>query len=254
MLVDTHCHLQDDKYCHNIYDVISSASQQGVKCCIVNGCNTKTNNDAVFLSEKYGSIFAAVGYHPTEEEDVNIELLSNLLKKHKVVALGEIGLDFYYTRENSDFQISKFIMQLDLAVLYNVPVIIHNRNATDEIIHILENYKGKIRGIIHCFSGSLETAKKFIDLGFLLGVGGIVTFKNCNLKNTLRQIPLSNIVLETDSPYLTPEPFRKYINEPKYVTEIAKFLSLIYDVDLELVSRVTTRNALELFGLVGKID
>ena len=247
MLVDTHCHLQDDKLIDNIDEVVNSALNNDVKIMIVNGYDTKSNISAISLSKTYGPIYAAVGYHPTEQDDVDIEYLESVINLDKVVAIGEIGLDYYYTKDNREQQIEKFVKQLDFAVKYNKPVIIHNRNSTDDMYHILKKYKGKIRGIIHCFSGSIETANMFIELGFLLGIGGVITFKKSNLSEVIKNISLSNIVLETDSPYLTPEPYRKYLNEPKYVAQVAKYLSNLYDTDT--VSSVTTKNALELFGI-----
>lgn len=246
MLVDTHCHLQDDKLIDNIDEVVNSALSSNVKIMIVNGYDTKSNIQAINLSKSYESVYAAVGYHPTEQDDVDIEYLESVINLDKVVAIGEIGLDYYYTKDNRNQQIEKFTKQLDLAVKYNKPVIIHNRNATDDMYHILKKYKGKIRGIIHCFSGSIETANMFIELGFLLGIGGVITFKKSNLGEVIKTISLNNIVLETDSPYLTPEPYRKYLNEPKYVAEVAKYLSDLYGTD---ISSQTTRNALELFGI-----
>lgn len=250
MLVDTHCHLFDEKIINDVDNIIESALYNNVKCMIVNGCDTKSNNQTLDLSSRYPSVYAAVGYHPTEIEDVDINYLEKHILLDKVVAIGEIGLDYYYTKDNKDEQIDKFVKQLDLAVKYEKPVIIHNRCATDDMYHILKNYKGKLKGIIHCFSGSVETARMFIDLGFLLGIGGVLTFKNNdNLRDVLKNISINNIVLETDSPYLTPEPYRKYVNEPKYVVEVAKLISNIYGISIEEIEDITTKNALNLFGI-----
>lgn len=250
MIVDTHCHLNDDKLVSRVDDVVKDAVAAGVGIMIVNGCDTLTNDLSLKYAEEYESVFSALGYHPTEDEDVDLEYLEKNIVNDKVVAIGEIGLDYYYTRENEDIQKNKFISQLELAVKYDMPVIIHNRCATDDMYHILKNYKGKLRGVIHCFSGSLETANMFINLGFKLGIGGVLTFKNNdNLRNVIKNISIDNIVLETDSPYLTPEPYRKYVNEPKYIVEVAKCLSDIYGISYDEVCHITTHNADELFRL-----
>ena len=157
-------------------------------------------------------------------------------------------MDYYYGKENKDIQIKLFKEQLKIAEKYNLPVIIHSREATQDTISILKKYK--VKGIIHCFSGSTETAKEYIKMGYLLGVNGIVTFKNSkNIKEVLKNIGLSSIVLETDCPFLTPEPFRKYKNEPKYVLTVAKFLSMFFDKDLQEIEKITTNNVLSIFDI-----
>lgn len=250
MLVDTHCHLFDDKLINDVDNIINSAISNNVKCMIVNGCDTKSNDLALDLSKRYPSVYTAVGYHPTEIDEVDINYLEHHINDDKVVAIGEIGLDYYYTKDNNSEQIEKFTKQLDLAVKYKKAVIIHNRCATDDMYHILKDYKGKLNGIIHCFSGSIETANMFINLGFFLGIGGVLTFKNNdNLREVLKSISIQNIVLETDSPYLTPEPYRKYVNEPKYVVEVAKVLANIYGISIQEVEDITTKNALSLFNI-----
>ena len=250
MLVDTHCHLNDEKLINNVDKIVMDSNEAGVTQMIVNGCDTITNNIALNLADRYDCVYAALGYHPTEDEDVDLIYLEKNIINDKVVAIGEIGLDYYYTRDNEVKQKEKFIKQLDLAIKYDLPVIIHNRCATDDMYHILKNYKGKIRGVIHCFSGSIETANMFIGLGFKLGIGGVITFKNNdNLRSVIKNISLDNIVLETDSPYLTPEPYRKYVNEPKYVVQVAKCLADIYQISYEEVCSITSDTANHLFYL-----
>ena len=250
MIVDTHCHLNDEMLISRVDEVVNDAYNSGVNYMIVNGCDTLTNNLALEYSLKYEGVFAALGYHPTEDEDVDLEYLEKNIVDDKVVAIGEIGLDYYYTRDNEEKQKEKFIKQLDLAVKYDLPVIIHNRNATDDIYHILKKYEGRLRGVIHCFSGSIETANMFIKLGFKLGIGGVITFKNNdNLRNVIKNVSIDNIVLETDSPYLTPEPYRKNINEPKYVVEVVKCLAEIYGLSYEEVCNITFHNSDDLFYL-----
>ena len=202
------------------------------------------------ISKKYKNVFPAVGIHPESAKDNidKIEELEKIINKEKVIAIGEIGLDYYYGKENKDIQIKLFEEQLKIAEKYNLPVIIHSREATQDTISILKKYK--VKGIIHCFSGSTETAKEYIKMGYLLGVNGIVTFKNSkNIKEVLKNIGLSSIVLETDCPFLTPEPFRKYKNEPKYVLTVAKFLSMFFDKDLQEIEKITTNNVLSIFDI-----
>lgn len=251
-MVDYHMHLQSEYY-DNIEDVINNCLANNVKYIVTSGYDLNSSLEAIRLANTYSFVYASIGISPQCIEDFNeenLKIIEENLSNPKVLFVGEIGLDYYYGRQNEKEQKEKFIQQLDLAVKYNLPVIIHNRNATDDIYNILKLYKGKLRGIIHCFSGSIETANMFIKLGFLLGIGGIVTFKNNdNLRTVLKHVALDNIVLETDSPYLTPVPFRKNHNEPKYIIETAKVLACIYNMDLLDIGKITSSNALNLFKL-----
>lgn len=248
MFIDVHCHL-DSNYYNDIDKVINNAKKNNVNKLIYNGCNKKSNKEVIKLINKYDSVYGAVGYHPTELNDVNekdYELLESLLSNKKIVAIGEIGLDYHYPDTNKEKQKYAFRRQLELAEKHNIPVIVHSRDAIQDTFDIMSEYN--IKGVIHCFSGSVEMAKEFIKKGFLISVGGIITFKNAkNIIEVIKNIDLSYILLETDSPYLTPEPFRKEQNEPMYIPIIASKIAYILNVSIEEVSSKTTDNAKRLF-------
>ena len=248
MFIDVHCHL-DSNYYDDIDKVINNAKKNNVNKLIYNGCNKKSNKEVIRLINKYDSVYGAVGYHPTELDDVNekdYELLESLLSNKKIVAIGEIGLDYHYPDTNREKQKYAFRRQLELAEKHNIPVIVHSRDAIQDTFDIMSEYN--IKGVIHCFSGSVEMAKEFIKKGFLISVGGIITFKNVkNIIEVIKNIDLSYVLLETDSPYLTPEPFRKEQNEPMYIPIIASKIADILNVSIEEVSSKTTDNAKRLF-------
>lgn len=250
MLIDTHCHLYSEYY-SDIDDIVNLAKKSDVNILINNGCDSKSNKEVIDLLDKYKNMYGAIGIHPEEVDNYSlndIKFIEKNLNNKKVVAIGEIGLDYHYSKENKEKQIKLFELQLDIANKYKVPVIIHSRDATEDTINILRKYN--IKGVIHSFSGSLETAKIYIKMGFLLGINGVVTFKNCNLKDVLVNIGLNNIILETDSPYLTPVPYRGKQNNPSHILDIAKYISEIFNVSLEEVSKITTKNVLDLYNKI----
>ena len=250
MLIDTHCHLYSEYY-NNINEVLDLAKNSNVNILINNGCDSKSNKEIIELINKYKNMYGAIGIHPEEVDNYSlndIKFIKDNLNNKKVVAIGEIGLDYHYSKENKEKQIELFELQLDIAKKYNIPVIIHSRDATEDTINILRKYN--IKGVIHSFSGSLETAMIYIKMGFLLGINGVVTFKNCNLKDVLVNIGLNNIILETDSPYLTPVPYRGKQNNPSHILDIAKYISEIFNVSLEEVSKITTKNVLDLYNKI----
>lgn len=250
MFVDTHLHI-GDSFGINPDLYVKNAKGAGVKLLIASFCE----KDDIMLStkfvENYDYLYATIGYHPEVANkivDKDLEILENLVKNiPKIVAIGEIGLDYYWHKDNKDKQIEVFRRQLEIAEKLNVPVVIHSRDSIGETYDILKEYN--VRGVIHCFSGSLEMAKKFIDLGFLLGIGGVVTFKNSKLYQVIEAISLDSVVLETDSPYLAPEPNRDKINESKNIPFIAEKIASIKGVSLKEVAEITTRNAVLLFDL-----
>ena len=202
------------------------------------------------MTNKYDDVFATIGYHPSEVDDCNDDdliLLEEQLKHKKVVGVGEIGLDYHYGKEDRDKQIELFEKQLKIAEKNILPVVIHSRDATEDTINILKKYN--VRGVMHCFSGSIETAKIYTSMGFLLGIGGVVTFKNSNLFKVVEEVGIENIVLETDSPYLTPEPFRGKKNSSKYIPYIAKRIAEILNISVEEVGKITSNNASSMFDL-----
>lgn len=249
MFIDSHAHLLNEFY-DNVDDVIENAIKNGIKKIINCADNIETSKEVLELAEKYKNIYSAIGIHPENaKEDINkLDILELLIKKNKAIAIGEIGLDYYYGKETKNEQLEVFNKQLKLAEKYNMPVIIHSREATKDTLDTLKKYK--VKGIIHCFSGSIETAKEYIKMGYKLGINGIVTFKNSkNIKEVVKTIGIKHFVLETDCPFLTPEPFRKYKNEPKYILEIAKYLSIFLDIDLKQIKKITTKNVTSIFDI-----
>jgi len=249
-MIDTHTHVSKEYY-EDIDGVISRAKNARVSPLIISGCDKSGIKEAVELIEKYDNLYATIGYHPdevevTSDEDIN-ELEKLVLANPKIIGIGEIGLDYYYGKDDRDKQLLLFEKQLALASRLDVPVVIHSRDAVLDTIELLKKYN--VRGIMHCFSGSLETAREYISMGFLLGIGGVLTFKNSKLKEVIKEIPMESIVLETDAPYLAPEPYRGKTNEPSYVVETAKFLAKIKEISVEEVDKITTNNVIKLFDL-----
>ena len=248
-LIDTHCHiaLTDD-----IDSLIIDAEKNNVLKFIISGCDKKSIRDGLEIIYRYPSIYMTIGFHPDEVDmltDKDINDLEVLLKTNKkIVGIGEIGLDYYHNDMNKEKQREIFIKQIELAEKYDLPIVIHSRESIGEVLEILKEHP-KARGVIHCFSGSLEMAQEFIKIGFYLGIGGVITFKNSKLKEVIKELSLDHIVLETDSPYLAPEPYRGHTNYPQNIKIIAQFIRKLKDVSLEEVSTVTTNNVYKLYGL-----
>ena len=245
-MIDTHCHLFRSYY-EDLDNLIVKLKENNIYC-IVNGCEYFSNIESVELSNN-DNIYAAVGYQPTELDNIGddyIEVLEGMLDNNKVVAIGEIGLDYYWNKDNRNIQIEVFKKQLELASKYNLPVIIHSRDAVGDVYNILKEYN--VRGVIHAFSGSYESAMEFIKIGFKLGIG-VITFKNCKLKEVISKLKLEDIVLETDSPYLTPVPNRGKRNSPLNLIYIAEYISKLKCVSVEEVISTTNKVACELFDL-----
>ena len=247
MYIDTHCDLSREDY-DDIDKVIEENKNANIDKIVVSGCSRESIEEVMDLKHTYDMVYVTIGYHPEYADTVtesDLDYLKSLLGEKKVVGIGEIGLDYHYTKENKDKQIWLFEEQLKIANAFNLPVVIHSRDATMDTINILKKYK--VKGIIHCFSGSLETANIYISMGFLLGIGGVVTFKNSKLKDVVKEVPLESIVLETDSPYLAPVPFRGKINSSKYLEFIANFIADIKNISLEELAEITSKNASSLF-------
>lgn len=253
MFIDTHCHIFSEYY-DDIDKVISECRDNDIDKIIINGCNIKSNIEVMELANKYDIVYAAIGFHPTELDDFKEEyfrFLEENINNSKVVAIGEIGLDYHYDNTDKEKQIMVFRRQLDIADKYNKPIIVHSRDSIQDTYNILKQYK--VKGSIHCFSGSVEMAREFIKLGYKLGIGGIITYKNAKtIKEVVRDIDLSYILLETDSPYLTPSPYRGESNSPKYIPLIAEAIADIKDVSIVDISRVTTANAEAIFDFFSK--
>lgn len=246
MLIDTHCHLTKDDY-QNLDDVIKD--MDGIM--ITSGCNMKTNLEVVELVEKYDNVYGTLGIHPEDVDEFNeddISFIEKNLNNPKIVAIGEIGLDYHWTIDNKDIQKDIFMSQLSLAEKYNKPVVIHSRDAIQDTYDILKKFN--LKGSIHCFNSSVEMAKEFIKLGYKIGVSGTLTFKNSiRLQNVIKSLDINDIILETDSPYLSPEPFRGSINNPKNVYYTALKLSNLKNMDIKDILNITNSNAVKLFDL-----
>lgn len=245
-MFDTHCHLSYGEY-DNIEELIKEMKENSISA-IVNGTNKWDNDETILLSNKFDNIYAAIGFHPQEIENVDDDYIEYIEKNiNSIVAIGEIGLDYYWNKNNKEQQKEIFQRQLKIAEMYNIPVIVHSRDAIQDTYDILKKYK--VVGIIHSFSGSLEMANKFIDLGFKLGIGGVITFKNCNLKDVINKVDINNIVLETDSPYLSPEPVRGKKNSPLNLKYIVEFISNLKGITTEEVINATNESVWQLFDL-----
>ena len=250
MYIDTHCHLSKEDY-DDIDKVIEDNKINNVDKIIISGCTKESIIESIDLANKYPDIYLTIGYHPSEALKTSKNDLNELkkqLKNDKVVGVGEIGLDYHYGKDDIEQQKKLFRMQLKIADELSLPVVIHSRDATFDTINILKEFPN-LKGDIHCFSGSIETAKIYVSMGYKLGIGGVVTFKNSGLPKVVEEIGLSNIIIETDSPYLTPEPFRGKQNSSKYLYLIAEKIADIFDLPIEIVVERLRENTYELFDL-----
>lgn len=253
-LVDTHCHLYLDDFKEDSPEVIRRAMDEGVEKFYLPNIDLAVVPDMLSLETAYpGQFFAMMGLHPCSvKENYRDELavMREWLDKRKFAAIGEVGLDFFWDTSFEKEQYEAFHTQADWAVQFGLPLVIHSRKSLDECIALVkEHQSGSLTGIFHCFSGTVEQAEKIIELGFYLGIGGVVTYKNGGLEPVLQKIGLDRVVLETDAPYLTPIPFRGKRNEPAYLKFIVEKLALITGKNLEEVSAITTTNADKVFGM-----
>ncbi|KIY23422.1 MULTISPECIES: TatD family hydrolase [Mesobacillus] len=254
MLFDTHVHLNAEQYDEDLQEVIDRALAEGVTNMVVVGFDEGTIKKAMELAENYDFLYASVGWHPVDAIDMTEEHLTWLkeLASHpKVVALGEMGLDYHWDKSPKDIQKEVFRKQIRLAKEVKLPIIIHNRDATADIMTILkEENAEEVGGIMHCYSGSVETALECIDMNFYISLGGPVTFKNAKKpKEVAEAIPMERLLIETDCPYLTPHPFRGKRNEPAYVKLVAEQIAELKGLTLAEVAGETAENAKKLFGI-----
>lgn len=249
MFIDTHCHLFKDYY-EDMDNIICKIKNRGIIALINNGCDSKTNQEVLSLLDKYDFMYGAIGIHPDYADNYNegdLKYIMDNIGVEKIVAIGEIGLDYHYDNFSKEKQITLFKAQLKIAEKNNLPVIIHMRESTNDVLNILKEYR--VKGVIHCFTGSVETANILIKMGFFLGINGVVTFKNCNLINTIKEIGIDHIVLETDAPYLTPVPFRSEKNDSSHVVDTANFIANSLGIDVKKLADITTNNAKSLFDI-----
>jgi len=253
-IIDTHTHLYLKQFKDDIHNVIQRSKDIGINKFIFPAIDSTHFDDMHDLKNKYpGSIYLMSGLHPTDvKEDFKdeLEFVVNSLNTHDYVAIGEIGIDLYWDKSFLNEQQEAFEFQIRLAIKHDLPIVIHCRDAFDEIFEILDKENcPKLRGVFHCFTGTLEQAKRAIDLDFVLGIGGVVTFKNGGIDKFLNQIDLKHIVIETDSPYLAPVPFRGKRNESSYIIHVVEKLSEIYGLSKEEIAHITTKNAEKVFAL-----
>lgn len=254
MLFDTHVHLNARQFMEDRDEVIERAKCNGVNYMTVVGFDAETIPLAIEIAENYETIYAAVGWHPVDAIDFKIEhiqWLEELSKHPKVVALGEMGLDYYWDTSPKDVQEKVFREQIRLAKRVNMPIIIHNREATNDIIRILqEEEAATVGGIMHCFSGNVSDVQPCLDMNFYISIGGPVTFKNAHeVKEVAKIVPLNRLLIETDAPYLAPHPHRGKRNEPSYVTLVAQEIAQLKDMDYTRLCEITTENAFRFFRI-----
>lgn len=254
MLIDTHSHIYSEDFNSDIDEVIQNAYNNGVKKIVLPNIDSGSIKRLVDLSNSYPHIcYPLMGLHPTSvaaDYKEELEAIEYWLNKQKFYGIGEIGIDLYWDRTYINEQKDAFRHQIKLAKSKELPIVIHLRNSFDEVFEIVqEEQDGLLKGIFHCFSGDEIEAKKIIDLGFLLGIGGVLTFKNSNLSKVIEKIDLKHLVLETDSPYLAPVPKRGRRNESSYLAYIAQKLAEVYQIPVEEVAEITTSNACNMFGI-----
>lgn len=251
--IDSHCHLNFPQFKDNLDEIIKRATNSGVKKMITISIKLSQINDLEYISNKYSQVYNSVGIHPHEcinYKDLSIDDLLQYTKNPKCVGIGETGLDFYYENSPKNLQSNIFSLHIDAARRSNLPLIVHTRNADKETITILEKEmrKGEFSGLIHCFSAGKELAERAIDLGLYISLSGIVTFNKANdLRNLVKKLPLERLLIETDSPYLAPVPYRGKCNEPSYITYTADFLAKLLNITLDELAQKTTKNFHDIF-------
>jgi TatD DNase family protein len=253
-LIDTHTHLYLEEFKNDIAAVIDRAQQSGVQKFYLPNIDSSSIEDMLELEQQFpGICLAIMGLHPCsvkENYKQELQLVEQWLGKRTFAAVGEIGLDYYWDKTFIAEQKEAFQLQIEWALQYNIPIVIHSRDSLQDCIDIVkQNQNGKLHGIFHCFGGSMNEAQQIIDLNFLLGIGGVVTYKKAGLAEVLKEIPLSSLVVETDAPYLTPVPFRGKRNEPSYLKYVAEKIAEVKNITVEEVCKITTVNAQNLFDI-----
>lgn len=250
-MIDTHAHIYLSDFDGDRDLVIEKANKNGINRILMPAIDSSTHASMLEVEKKFDNCLSMIGLHPcsvTENFAVELSIVKDFLKERNFVAVGEIGIDLYWDKSAANFQHQAFHEQIGLAMSYQLPVVIHSRNAIEECIEVVRQYPG-LKGVFHCFSGTLLQAQRIIDLGLMLGIGGVLTFKNAGLDAVIRELGIANVVLETDAPYLAPIPFRGKRNEPAHTKLVAEKLSSITNVPVEEVEELTTRNAVKLFKL-----
>lgn len=249
--IDTHTHIYLPEFDDDRETMMKKATEANVEITILPAIDSTTHQVMLDVESTYPGCHAMMGLHPcsvNQDFKSEIETIRQYLKQRRFIAVGEIGLDFYWDKTFTKEQYEAFRLQIELALEYELPIVIHSRNATDECIGVVKEYPG-VKGVFHCFSGNEEQARQIIELGFMLGIGGVVTFKNAFLDRVIEKVGLENVVLETDAPYLAPVPHRGKRNEPAYIPLIAGKLASVCDMTVERIAEITTENARKLFKL-----
>ena len=255
-MIDSHAHLNDNAFISDFKEVIKRAKENGVKTILIPGWDIQSSINAISIANEFENVYAAIGIHPENLDNLDpnyLLVLEELTKSPKVIAIGEIGLDYHYTKENVDKQIDVFKAQLHLACKLNLPVVIHSRDCTSDMLHTLKEFVKEVGfneriGVMHSYSGSKESMTEFLKLGLYISFSGPVTYKNAPInKENATLCPLDKILVETDSPYLTPMPYRGKRNEPSYVIYTAQEIANLKGIDIEELDRFTTNNFNNLF-------
>lgn len=254
LLIDSHAHLDDRRFNRDREELIASFKEDKLEAVINIGIDLETSKQSIDMAKRHEPIYATVGYHPHNAKELTDEILEELrvlAGEEEIVAIGEIGLDFHYDNSPRDVQKYWFKKQLELAKEVDLPVVIHSRDATEDTMEILkEAQDGSLRGVLHCYSGSVQTAREYIDLGFYISLAGPVTFNNARMpKEVAKSVPLDRLLVETDAPYLTPEPYRGKRNDPSKVINTADEIARLRGISLEELARATNANTKRLFNL-----
>ncbi len=253
-LIDTHTHLYLEEFDSDRNESILRAIEQGVELMLLPNVDSTTIDGMIAINNSFPcNCLMMIGIHPCsvkQNYEEELQIVEKYLQSHQFVAVGEIGIDLYWDKTFIKEQVYAFRRQIDLALEHELPIVIHSRNSMDEVFEILQEYKNQsLKGVFHCFSGSTLQATTAVELGFLLGIGGVVSYKNSGLDKVVSNIDLSHLVLETDSPYLSPIPFRGKRNESAYINHIAQKVAEIKQISFEQVAKITTENAKRLFNL-----
>lgn len=255
MLIDSHAHLDDSRFDEDRDEIIKSLKENKIDYIVNIGADFESSLNSIKLAKDHENIYAAVGIHPHDAKTLNEHMYNELknmaINNEKVVAIGEIGLDYYYDNSPRDIQKYWFERQLELAKELDLPVVIHSRDATQDTFDIIKKCQdGSMRGVLHCYSGSVETMREYLKLGYIISLGGPVTFKKALVpKEVAKEVPLDKLLIETDSPYLTPEPYRGKRNDPTKVYHVAEMIADIRGISIEELAEATSNNAKEFFKI-----
>lgn len=252
MFIDVHAHLNDEKF-ENVESIVENALSEKVNKIITAGFDISSSRKNLEIASRFPNVFATIGIHPEMVDELEkdyLEVLKDMSKNKKVVAIGEIGLDYHFKDDNKELQKEIFVKQIELANFLDLPVVVHSRDAMGDTLELLKKHPPKKESLLHCYSGSIESAKEFIKLGFSFSFGGVVTFNNAkNVVKVVEELPIEKIMLETDCPYMAPVPFRGKRNEPMYIPYIARKITEIKNIEVEKIAETTTKNAEKMFKI-----